>query len=119
MSAVALMPSRSAVSARVPTVQYTVFSSGQVALYTMAAGESFVKAPLQRASSTSFSRPADRKMAMDEPWAASFSSASFSGTGVRPAMRVRMRVWEMPGSVNSAFKVAAAPNTLETPGVTS
>ena len=34
-------------------------------------------------------------------------------------MRVRMRVWEMPGSVNSAFKVAAAPNTLETPGVTS
>ena len=41
-------------------------------------------------------------------WAASFAISSFSGTGVRPAMRVMMTVWETSGRVYSAFKAAAA-----------
>ena len=41
------------------------------------------------------------------------------GTGVRPAIRVKITVWLMPGRVYSAGMAAAAPQKLETPGVTS
>ena len=40
MRAVLVRPAPSTVSARVPTVQRKIFSSGQVALYTTAAGVS-------------------------------------------------------------------------------
>lgn len=40
-------------------------------------------------------------------------------TGVRPAMRVIMTVWLTPGKVYSAQAAAAAPQKLETPGVSS
>ena len=53
-----------------------------------------------------------------QPQAASFSSASPSGTGVRPASRVRIALWLRPGMVNSVFNAAAAANTLLTPGTT-
>ena len=56
---------------------------------------------------------------MEAPWRARERSASFSGTGVRPARRVTMRLWLTPGSVNSAPSAAAAPKRLLTPGVTS
>ena len=44
---------------------------------------------------------------------------SRSGTGVRPAMRVMMTVWLTPGRVYSAPSAAAAPQKLDTPGVSS
>ena len=44
---------------------------------------------------------------------------SFSGTGVLPAMRVMMTLWLTSGSVYSALMAAAAPQKLETPGVSS
>ena len=47
------------------------------------------------------------------------SRLSPSGTGVRPAMRVMMTLWLTPGSVNSAPSAAAAPQKLDTPGVSS
>ena len=56
---------------------------------------------------------------MDAPWRASSRSFSPSGTAVRPARRVTIRLWLTPGSVNSAPSAAAAPNRLDTPGVTS
>ena len=56
---------------------------------------------------------------MEAPCCARSASLSRSGTGVRPSMRVRMTVWLMPGSVYSARTAAAAPQKLETPGVTS
>ena len=56
---------------------------------------------------------------MDAPCRASASSASLSGTPVRPARRVTMRLWLTPGSVNSAPSAAEAPKRLLTPGVTS
>ena len=55
---------------------------------------------------------------MVEPWAASCSSASFSGTGVRPASRVRMTLCERPGMVSSTLSAAAAAKALLTPGTT-
>ena len=56
---------------------------------------------------------------MVAPWLARLASFSFSGTGVRPSMRVMMTVWLTAGSVYSAFSAAAAPQKLETPGVSS
>ena len=56
---------------------------------------------------------------MVAPCAASDSICSFSGTGVRPSMRVRMTVWLTFGSVYSALSAAAAPQNEETPGQTS
>ena len=61
----------------------------------------------------------DRKTAMELPWPARLEIRSRSGTGVRPAMRVRMSVWLTPGRVYSSFRLAAAAQKLETPGVTS
>ena len=58
-------------------------------------------------------------MTIVAPWAARLASFSFSGTGVRPSMRVMMTVWLTVGSVYSAFSAAAAPQKLETPGVSS
>ena len=40
------------------------------------------------------------------PCAARLASASRSGTGVRPAIRVMITVWLMPGSVYSAPSAA-------------
>ena len=56
---------------------------------------------------------------MVQPWLASLRSSSPSGTGVRPAMRVMMTLWETPGRVYSASSAAAAPEKADTPGVTS
>ena len=61
----------------------------------------------------------DRKMTIVAPWAARLASLSRSGTGVRPSMRVMMTVWLTMGRVYSAFSAAAAPQKLETPGVSS
>ena len=41
------------------------------------------------------------------------------GTGVRPAIRVMITVWLTPGRVYSAPSAAAAPQKLDTPGVSS
>ena len=51
--------------------------------------------------------------------AASADMRSFSGTGVRPAIRVMMTVCDWPGSVNSAGIAAADAQNELTPGVTS
>ena len=56
---------------------------------------------------------------MEQPWAAIKAMFSFSGTGVRPSMRVRIRDWLTPGRVYSAPRAAAAAQKLEMPGVTS
>ena len=56
---------------------------------------------------------------MVHPWAARAAMDSPSGTGVRPAMRVRMTLWLTPGRVYSAPRAAAAPQKEDTPGVTS
>ena len=56
---------------------------------------------------------------MVAPWAARERSFSLSGTGVRPAIRVMMTLWLTPGRVYSAGTAAAAPQKLDTPGVTS
>ena len=61
----------------------------------------------------------DRKMTMVAPWAARVVSCSFSGTGVRPSIRVMMTVWLTVGRVYSAQRAAAAPQKLDTPGVSS
>ena len=45
--------------------------------------------------------------------------ASRSGTGVRPAMRLMMTVWDTQGSVYSRFMAAAAPQKALTPGQSS
>ena len=58
-------------------------------------------------------------MAMLAPWLAMAASCSRSGTGVRPASRVMIRLWLTPGRVYSAPRAAAAPQKLETPGVSS
>ena len=58
-------------------------------------------------------------MTMVAPCAASFSSCSASGTGVRPSIRVMMTVWLTLGRVYSAQSAAAAPQKLDTPGVSS
>ena len=58
-------------------------------------------------------------MVMDAPCAASEAMLSRSGTGVRPAMRVRITDWLTPGRVYSASAAAAAPQKPETPGVTA
>ena len=55
---------------------------------------------------------------MVAPWAARLASFSLSGTGVRPSIRVMITVWLMVGRVYSAFS-AAAPQKLDTPGVSS
>ena len=56
---------------------------------------------------------------MVAPCAANASICSFSGTGVRPSMRVRMTDWLTFGSVYSALSAAAAPQNEDTPGQTS
>ena len=61
----------------------------------------------------------ERKITIVAPCAASEASRSPSGTGVRPSIRVMITVWLTPGSVYSAFSAAAAPQKLETPGVSS
>ena len=61
----------------------------------------------------------ERKMTMVAPCAASFASCSASGTGVRPSIRVMMTVWLTLGRVYSAQSAAAAPQKLDTPGVSS
>ena len=53
---------------------------------------------------------------MVAPCAANDSICSFSGTGVRPSMRVRMTDWLTFGSVYSALSAAAAPQNEDTPG---
>ena len=51
----------------------------------------------------------ERWMASVPPPAASFSSPSSSGMEeARTAVRVRITVWAMPGSVSSCFSAAAA-----------
>ena len=46
---------------------------------------------------------------MVQPWLAIFRSASPSGTGVRPAIRVMMTLWLTSGRLYSAGRAAAAP----------
>lgn len=58
-------------------------------------------------------------MTIVAPWEARWASVSRSGTGVRPSIRVMMTVWLTVGRVYSAFSAAAAPQKLETPGVSS
>ena len=53
---------------------------------------------------------------MVAPWAAKDRTLSRAGTGVRPAMRVMMTLWEMSGRVYSIFRAAAAPEKALTPG---
>ena len=65
---------------------------------------------------SSSSIPVLKKITMVAWWAASFSISSFSGTGVLPAILVRITVWEMPGSVYSRFSALAAPQKELTPG---
>ena len=48
--------------------------------------------------------------------AAKDSMLSLSGTGVLPAIRVMITLWEMSGSVYSRFKAEAAPQKELTPG---
>ena len=55
---------------------------------------------------------------MDAWWLASDSRFSDSGTGVLPAIRVRIRVWEISGSVYSRHMAAAAAKAAVTPGIT-
>ena len=43
---------------------------------------------------------------------------SRAGTGVRPSMRLMMRVWLTPGNVYSAGMAAAAAQKELTPGTT-
>ncbi len=50
---------------------------------------------------------------MEAPWAARERMPSRAGTGVRPTMRLMMRVWLTPGSVSSAGLAAAAAQTHE------
>lgn len=88
-------------------------------MYTSAAGVSGVYAPCSRAACRPSSMPAERNTTIVAPWAASAAMPSRSGTGVRPAMRVMMTVWLTPGKVYSAQAAAAAPQKLETPGVSS
>ena len=113
------MPAARVLSAKEPTVHRTIFSSGQLALYTTAAGVSGVYAPCKSAVCTLSISPMDRKITMVAPCAARLASFSRSGTGVRPSMRVMMTVWLTVGRVYSAFSAAAAPQKLETPGVSS
>ena len=108
-----------AVWARVDTVQRYTRSSGQVALYTMAAGVWGGYPPAASSFSTCSSRPVDKKSTMVQPWPASLRSRSPSGTGVRPAMRVMITDCDTSGRVYSAQRAAAAPEKEETPGVTS
>ena len=61
----------------------------------------------------------DRKITIVAPWAERLASFSRSGTGVRPSMRVMITVWLTVGRVYSAFSAAAAPQKLDTPGVSS
>ena len=56
---------------------------------------------------------------MEAPWEAMAARLSRSGTGVRPASRVMMTLWLTPGRVYSAPTAAAAPQKLDTPGVSS
>ena len=58
-------------------------------------------------------------MTIVAPWEARRANVSRSGTGVRPSIRVMMTVWLTVGRVYSAHRAAAAPQKLETPGVSS
>ena len=51
-------------------------------------------------------------------WAARLRICSFSGTGVRPSMRVMITVWDTPGKVYSCPSAAAAAKNELTPGTT-
>ena len=68
---------------------------------------------------TSFNRDTDRKITMVLPCFARDVMLSRSGTGVRPAIRVRITVWLTSGRVYSARSAAAAPQKELTPGQTS
>ena len=108
-----------AVSARVPTVQERVFSSGHEALYTIAAGVSGAYPPSISLLLSSSRCPALRKITIVAPCAAKDSMLSFSGTGVLPAILVITTLCEIPGSVYSMLRAAAAPLKALTPGVVS
>ena len=56
---------------------------------------------------------------MEHPWDANAVRSSPAGTGVRPAIRVMIRLWLTPGRVYSAPRAAAAAQKLDTPGVSS
>ena len=114
-----MTPFSRAVRARVDTVQRNTRWSGQVALYTMAAGVSGAYPPAISSSWARSSRPVDRNSTMVQPWEASLRSFSPSGTGVRPSIRVMMTDWDTSGRVYSASRAAAAPQKEDTPGVTS
>ena len=58
----------------------------------------------------------DRKITIEAPWLARLFKDSFSGTGVRPAIRVMITLWLTPGSVYSAPSDDAAPPKLDMPG---
>ena len=55
---------------------------------------------------------------MEALCSASDSSASFSGTDVLPAIRVKISVCESSGRVYSIPMAAAAANAAVTPGIT-
>ncbi len=113
------MPSRAPASASVPTVHRTTRSSGQVALYTSAAGSSELRPAAKSSAESSASIPELRKMTIVEPLSAMVRMPSPAGMGVRPESRVITTDWLIPGSVYSWRSAAAAPQKLDTPGTTS
>ena len=83
----------------------------------MAAGVSGVYPPATSLRLSLSSIPVLRKITMVAPCAAKDSMDSFSGIGVRPAMRVMITLCVIPGRVYSISRAEAAPQKALTPGV--
>ena len=103
MSAVFVIRFSLAQAAIVPTVQRKVFSSGQEALQTMAAGVSGSQPPAISSEAADSSSPALKKRTIVAPCAAKERRLSRSGTGVRPAIRLDL------GDSRFAFGMPLAP----------
>lgn len=104
---------------QLPTVQRTVFPPAMWLIHHRCRGIRRIGTACQKRL-LYFVHKADGKENDHRcPVAARLASFSFSGTGVRPSMRVMMTVWLTVGSVYSAFSAAAAPQKLDTPGVSS
>ena len=100
-------------------MQRATRSSGQVALYTSAAGSSGLRPAAKSSAESSASIPELKKMTIVEPLSAMVRMPSPAGMGVRPESRVITTDWLIPGSVYSWRSAAAAPQKLDTPGTTS
>ena len=82
----------------------------------MAAGVSAGYPPFISSADSSLSIPALKNRTIDVWWTAKEAMLSRSGTGVLPAIRVMITLWEIPGSVYSIPKEDAAPQKELTPG---